>query len=147
MKKSSEKVIKFLLIEDDDSHAKIISKTFERERIKNSLERVRDGEEALDFLMQRNKYKNSKLPDVILLDLKLPKIDGIEVLKEIKSNNVLSRIPIVVLTTSAAEKDKLAAYNNHVNSYLIKPADPENFRKLVKDLNLYWGILNESSNR
>lgn len=137
------KIVKFLLVEDDDSHAKIVLKTFERERICNVVDRVRDGAEALDYLKGKGQFKGNSLPDVVLLDLKLPKINGFEVLKEIKSDKNLSHLPVIALTTSEADIDKSKAYDLHVNSYLVKPADAELFRQMVKDLNLYWTVWNQ----
>ncbi len=135
--------LKFLLVEDDDAHVKIITRAFNKLGICSDCARVHDGEEALDFMYQRNQFSGEKLPDVILLDLNLPKISGIEVLRTLKGDEKLSHISVVVLTTSEAEKDKLDAYEFHVNSYLVKPAGPEAFNKMVEDLNVYWGQWNQ----
>lgn len=139
-----ERLLKFLLVEDDDDHAIILTRILERERIVNDVDRARDGVEALDYLNERMKMGPEYLPDVILLDLKLPKKDGHEVLVEIKENLKLRAIPVVVLTTSDNERDRIKAYEHYVNSYLVKPLDMMSFRKMVEDLSLYWGIWNRT---
>lgn len=138
------KLMRFLLIEDDDDHAKIVSRTLNKERLANMIDRAKDGVEALEYLRGQGQFKNAPTPDIILLDLKLPKKDGLEVLKEIKDDPSLRSIPVVVLTTSDNEGDKLKAYESHANSYLVKPLDANCFKKMVEDLNLYWGIWNRS---
>jgi CheY-like chemotaxis protein len=105
----------------------------------NVVDRVCDGAEALDYLRSPKKPR----PDVVLLDLNLPKVDGHEVLARIKESPDLCTIPIVVLTTSDAEIDRLRAYREHVNSYLVKPIDFERFRQMVRELSLYWGVWNQ----
>lgn len=142
-----KKLVKFLLVEDDDDHAVIISRVLSQARILNHVDRLKDGVSVIEYLTQRGAYSHVELPDVILLDLKLPKKDGLEVLAEVKSYPQLRSIPIVILTTSNAEVDKLKAYENFANSYLLKPIEPEKFRQLVEDLNLYWGILNQIPNK
>jgi CheY-like chemotaxis protein len=130
-----------LLVEDNPDHAELIVRSFEEHRIVNKIFHVLDGEAALDYLFHRRAYadpKSSPLPHVILLDLRLPKIDGLEVLKEIKSAPELRRIPVVALTSSESERDMVGAYNRHVNSYLVKPVDFEKFNKLMDDLGFYW---------
>lgn len=136
-------LLRFLLVEDDDAHAKIITRTFQSERIGNIILRVRDGEEALSVLRQTGPHESTKAPDIILLDLKLPKIDGFEVLREIRKDSLFAHIPVVILTTSESETDKAKAYGLHANSYLVKPADAAAFRQMVRDLNLYWGVWNQ----
>ncbi len=130
-----------LLVEDNDDHAELVKRQFLEHRIANQLVRVSDGEAALDYLLQRKKFSDTSIsprPHVILLDLRLPKIDGIEVLKICKENQSLSAIPIVVLTTSEAERDINQAYKNHANSYLVKPVDFDKFKQLMDDLGFYW---------
>lgn len=141
---TNPKLMRFLLIEDDDDHAKIVSRTLAKERLANMIDRAKDGVEALEYLRRPSNPKTTPRPDIILLDLKLPKKDGLEVLKEIKSDPSLRAIPVVVLTTSDNEGDKLKAYENHANSYLVKPLNANCFKKMVEDLNLYWGIWNRS---
>ena len=133
--------LRILLIEDNPDHAELIKRGFQDHRIANKIYHVSDGEAALDYLFHRGDYadpKKSPSPHIILLDLRLPKIDGLEVLKEIKSDKNLRSIPVVVLTTSEAEKDMAIAYYNHANSYLVKPVDFEKFTKLMDDLGFYW---------
>lgn len=134
----------FLLVEDDDGHAKIIQRNLEKFRIANHLDRVKDGEDALNYLFRRNGYENKPSPDVILLDLKLPKLDGHEVLAQVRSNPETRDLIVVMLTTSDNERDKAQAYEHNVNSYVVKPVDFEQFQNLVRDTGLYWGIWNKS---
>ena len=138
--------INILLVEDEPAHAEIVRRNFESFRIANRLEHVSDGEEALDYLYRRGKFSDPRMsprPGVVLLDLRLPKIDGIEVLKIMKSDPDLRRIPVVILTTSAAEADKISAYDNYVNSYLVKPVDHTQFVALMQSLGYYWLAWND----
>lgn len=105
-----------------------------------------DGEQGLAYLRRQGAYQDACRPDVVLLDLKLPKVDGHEVLAQVKADPELRSIPIVVLTTSAAERDRESAYRLHANSYLVNPVDFEQFRKLVTDLGFYWGVWNKTMN-
>lgn len=130
-----------LLVEDNDDHAEIILRGLENHRVVNIVHRVSDGEAALDFLLRRKGYlaaSNSPEPNLVLLDLRLPKVDGLEVLKTIKQSPKLSRIPVVVLTTSEAERDVARAYDHHANSYLVKPLDFSRFSELMDSLGYYW---------
>jgi hypothetical protein len=136
------KLIRILLVEDDDDHAALILRTLQRNRIVNVVDRVSDGAEALAYLRQEGQFSDRPLPGIVLLDLKLPKIDGHEVLAVIKQDPDLLRIPVVILTTSAAEADRDRAYYHHANSYLVKPIDFERFREVVNELSLYWGVWN-----
>jgi CheY-like chemotaxis protein len=142
-----ENLVHFLLVEDDDSHAELVRRNLAKERVENSLDRVVDGEQAMRYLRQEAPFEQAARPDVILLDLKLPKVDGHEVLRTIKSDPDLRPIPVVVLTTSDAEADREQAYALNANSYLVKPIDFEQFRRIVKDLSLYWGVWNRRSPR
>jgi CheY-like chemotaxis protein len=135
---------RFLLVEDDDDHAEIVIRTLKKEKSQKNIDRVLDGVEALQYLRGDGSFRGVALPDVILLDLKLPKMDGHEVLAEIKTDEKLLLIPVIVLTTSDAEVDRVRAYRLHANSYLVKPLDAEQFNNMVQDMSLYWGIWNRS---
>lgn len=138
--------INVLLVEDDPAHAEIVKRNFETFHIANRLLHVWDGEQALNYLYRRGEFRDrqqSPRPGVILLDLRLPKIDGLEVLKSIKSDHDLRRIPVVILTTSAAESDKIKAYDNYVSSYLVKPVDYAQFVALMQTLGYYWLVYND----
>lgn len=137
------KHISFLLVEDDEDHAQLVIRSLENNRVVNKIFHVKDGADALDFLFGQGKYEKRSLPDVILLDLKLPKVDGLEVLQRIKGDPHLKMIPVVILTTSSAESDRIAAYSEHANSYLVKPLDFNSFRKMTEDLKLYWAVWNQ----
>jgi len=130
-----------LLVEDDPAHAEIVRRNLEDFGVANRLIHVSDGEAALDFLYRRGAYQDptdSPRPDLILLDLRLPRISGMEVLETVKADARVSQIPVVVLTTSAAESDVLRAYDHHVNSYLVKPVELAQFASLLKTLGYYW---------
>ena len=130
-----------LLVEDNSAHAELIMRNFEDHRIANTLYHVTNGEAALDYLFQRGAYadpEQSPVPHLILLDLRLPRVDGLEVLQEIKATSELRTIPVVILTTSEAEQDAVRAYEHHANSYLVKPVDFEQFSRLMEELGFYW---------
>ena len=130
-----------MLVEDNADHAELVIRTMENHHIANRIQHFSDGQTALDYLFRRGKYENpasSPRPHLILLDLRLPRVDGLEVLKTIKATEDIKGIPIIVLTTSEAEKDVARAYNNHANSYLVKPVGFEEFSKLMNDLGFYW---------
>lgn len=135
------KPLEILLVEDNEDHAEIVTRSFRSHRVANNLHVVADGEAALDYLFRRGEYRDAKKsprPDVILLDLALPKVDGWEVLKEIKQTDSLLRIPVVVLTSSEDMSDVGKAYDCHANSYLVKPIDFSKFTDLMRDLGFYW---------
>jgi CheY-like chemotaxis protein len=130
-----------LLVEDNIDHAELVIRTLEDHRIANKIKHFTDGQMALDYLLRRNGYEDpasSPRPHMILLDLRLPRVDGLEVLRIIKEQDDLKMIPVIVLTTSEADKDMARAYNHHVNSYLVKPVGFEDFSKLMNDLGFYW---------
>jgi len=130
-----------MLIEDNIDHAELVVRTLEDHRITNKVRHFLDGQSALDYLFRRGEFSEvakSQRPHVILLDLRLPRVDGIDVLRTIKEDAELKSIPVVVLTTSEAEKDVAKAYYNHANSYLVKPVGFEDFKKLMDDLGFYW---------
>ncbi len=132
----------FLLVEDNEEHAELIRMAFDENQVVNTLDHVVDGELAIEYLRGEGAYENRCLPDVILLDIKLPKIDGHGVLEFIKSDEALQMIPVVILTTSAAEVDVVNAYKGRVNSYITKPMDFDQFHNMAKELNLYWAVYN-----
>ncbi|MBF0560182.1 MAG: response regulator [Nitrospirae bacterium] len=139
--------IVILLVEDDPAHAEIVRRNFESSRIANKLFCVEDGQAALDYMYRRGDFRDplkSPRPGIILLDLRLPKVDGLEVLKTIKTDTGLARIPVVILTTSAAETDMVKAYDGHANSYLVKPVDFCQFVELMETLGYYWLAWNEN---
>lgn len=138
----NDKLVHFLLVEDDDNHAHLIVRSLEGARVRNLVERVADGEQALKYLRREAPFNDKKRPDVVLLDLKLPRLDGHEVLKAIKEDPDIAAIPVVIMTTSEAETDLAKAYEHHANSYLVKPIDFDKFRRLVDELSLYWGVWN-----
>ena len=132
------KLIEILLVEDSPSDAGLVLEALEDHRIQNKIHIVSDGEEAMEFLLKQGKWRDAPMPDLIFLDLNLPRKDGREVLQEIKANQTLCMIPVVVMTTSDAEKDVLAAYNHHANSYIVKPLSIEQFLNVMKVLGDYW---------
>jgi hypothetical protein len=131
--------IRFLLVEDDDDHAELIQLALEDHHVFNTVDRVCDGAEALEYLRKTDLSQ----PLVVLLDLKLPRIGGHEVLASMKADPSLLNIPVVVLTTSQAETDKAKAYELHANSYLVKPVNFSKFQQMAHDLKLYWSVWNE----
>lgn len=136
-----------LLVEDNKQDELLTIRALEKNNIMNRVDVVRDGKEALDYIFRRGDFTamdSDPMPQVILLDLKLPKVDGIEVLRELRSNDKTRRIPVVVLTTSSEDVDLLRAYDLGANSYVRKPVDFNEFMGAVKNLGLYWLVLNES---
>jgi CheY-like chemotaxis protein len=131
-----------LVVEDDNNHAEIILRMLRRNKLVTSVDRVSDGEQALAYLQQAGRGDGPPLPNIILLDLKLPKIDGHEVLAHIKQDLQLRPIPTVVLSTSSSERDRMEAYRRGANSYLVKPVSFILFRQLLDDLTAYWSIWN-----
>ena len=130
-----------MLVEDNADHAELVIRTMEDHRIANKILHFTDGQSALDYLLRRGEYEkpeSSPRPHMILLDLRLPRVDGLEVLNMIKQREDTKSIPVVILTTSEAERDVARAYDNHVNSYLVKPVGFEEFSKLMNDLGFYW---------
>ncbi|NQE06138.1 putative methanogenesis regulatory protein FilR2 [ANME-1 cluster archaeon GoMg1] len=139
-----------LLVEDEEAHAMLIMRVLEDAQVAKVIHWVADGGEALDYLFRRGEYVDegkSPRPDLILLDLRLPKIDGLEVLKEIKQSEELRGIPVVILTTSESETDMARAYHQYVNSYLVKPVDFTKFNEMISDLGFYWLVWNRQPGR
>jgi len=130
--------IDVLLVEDDPADELITREAFEYNKIGNTLHVVRDGEEALDFLYQRGAHADAVRPDLILLDLNLPKYDGREVLQRIKNDENLTAIPVVVLTTSSAEEDIMRSYRLHANAYVTKPVDLDQFMAAIRQIDEFF---------
>lgn len=136
------KPIHFLLVEDDADHADLVMMSLAENKVANTLSHVADGAAAMDYLQREGAYTDSQRPDLILLDLKLPKLNGHEVLERVKADDSLKTIPVVILTTSAHEKDVDLAYSHYANSFLTKPVDFSQFHKMIRDLGLYWSVWN-----
>lgn len=139
-----------LLVEDNPAHAELILRSFEVCRSDLKIVHLADGEAALDYLFRRGHYADphrSPRPRIILLDLRLPRVNGLQVLAEIKSYPDIKQIPVIILTTSAAESDIMSAYEHHANSYLVKPAEVEELIQLVEALGKYWLDWNSSPTR
>jgi two-component system response regulator len=142
MKKTARTI---LLIEDDEAHATLITRILEEICADVEIPVVNDGQEALEYLCQQGKYAAQEMstrPDLVLLDLRLPRVDGQEVLKAIKQSETLKVIPVVVLTSSESENDVITAYRNHANSYLVKPLGFGEFSALIRTVSSYWFVQN-----
>lgn len=135
---SAGRVVDILLVEDDAGDELITREAFADNKIKNTLHVARDGQEGLDFLYRRGVHADAPTPDLILLDLNLPKYDGRQLLEVIKSDSDLSHIPVVVLTTSSAEEDILRSYKLHANAYVTKPVDLDQFMKAVREIDEFF---------
>ncbi len=129
---------RILLVEDNRGDIRLTQEALKESRLKIQLDVVTDGEQAVDFLMKRNQYTDAVTPHIVLLDLNLPKKNGLEVLREIKEHETLKKIPVILLTTSDAEHDIAKAYNLHVNCYILKPVDFEDFSNVIKLIEIYW---------
>ena len=143
----NESIVEILLVEDNPDDEILTLRALKKKHISNNIHVVRDGEEAINFLFCKGEYKNRtciKNPKVILLDIKLPKIDGIEVLRKIRENDKTKMIPVVILTSSKEEQDRINSYKLGVNSYIVKPVNFDNFVEAISTLGFYWLILNES---
>ncbi|MGA2676764.1 MAG: response regulator [Methanobacterium sp.] len=130
--------VEILLVEDNEGDIGLVEEVFEEGRINNNLSVAEDGDEAMMFLRKEGQFANATRPDLILLDLNLPGKDGREVLKEVKEDDNLKKIPIVVLTTSKAEEDILKSYDLHANSYITKPVDFDQFINVIKSIESFW---------
>jgi CheY-like chemotaxis protein len=140
------KIGRILMVEDDAKDVELTLTALEEYNLANEVVVTHDGEQALDYLYCRGEYKTRSRdnPAVMLLDLKLPKVDGLEVLKQIKADERLRIIPIVVLTSSKEEKDMVASYKLGVNAYVVKPVDFHEFANAIKELGVFWAIINEA---
>jgi two-component system response regulator len=140
--------VEILLVEDNVHDAEMTIRSLKKVNLANKLIHVKDGAEALDFIFARGAFSERQIenkPKVILLDIKMPKVDGIEVLRQIKSNDDTKAIPVVIMTSSKEEQDVITSYNLGVNSYVVKPVDFEGFAKAVSELGFYWLITNQVS--
>lgn len=144
MSSQSLQPVKILLVEDNLQDIEIARRAFAKGRVKNELIVVRDGQEALDYLYRQGKYKDpasSPRPGMILLDLNLPKVGGMEVLQQIKKDEALKSIPVIVLTASPREEDVVRTYNLGVNTYIQKPVEFDNFMRVVNAVQEYWIVI------
>ena len=128
-----------VLVEDNEDHALLVEKTLSAERICNRLTVFQDAESALSHL----RSGAAERPQLILLDINLPGMDGLQLLKELKTDENLKKVPVVILSTSDAESDRSRAYAHSANSYLVKPVDFQKFRQMIRDVGLYWGLWNQ----
>jgi two-component system response regulator len=138
------KIVEILLIEDNPYEAELAIRSLKKYNFANNLHHIDDGQEALDFIFERGKYENSMRmqPKLILLDINLPKMDGIEILRQLKGNEKTRSIPVVILTSSKENQDVKASYDLGANSYIVKPVDFDSFSKAVAELGMYWMLLN-----
>jgi CheY-like chemotaxis protein len=132
------KKIHILLVEDNEGDIYLTTEALEEKRIINQISVVKDGQAALDFIFKRGEYSDAKMPDLILLDVNLPKKNGHEVLAEIKSDEISKHIPVIVLTTSSSEKDINSCYKNHANCYITKPVEADQFLQAVSTIEGFW---------
>jgi two-component system response regulator len=141
-----DKAIEILIVEDNASDAELAMRTLKKNKLSNEILWLKDGEKAMNYLKGKGEYEGRNIkskPKVIFLDLKMPKMDGIEVTKEIRATENIKEIPIVMMTSSQEQKDRLKAYNNGVNSYVVKPMDFDAFSKAINDIGYYWLVLNK----
>ncbi len=145
VRKHKQRALDVLLVEDNSAHAELIIRWLEAHEVAGRVFHVNDGEAALDYIFNRGQYSDTESfprPRLVLLDLRLPKIDGLEVLTRIKATPEIENVPVIILTTSAAQRDLEKAYQNHVNSYLVKPMDHDKFKSLLNEIGYYWLKLN-----
>ncbi len=145
---SENKVVEILLVEDNPRDAELMIRALKKRHLVNHLTLVEDGSQALDFLLHRKEFEGNPgdtLPKIVLLDLKLPKVNGLEVLRQIKANEHTRRIPVVIVTSSAEDPDIHRAYELGANSYVVKPVDFDAFSDVMSNLGLYWLLINQPS--
>jgi len=138
--------VEILLVEDNPHEAALTIRSLKKHNLANKLLHIDDGAEALDYIFSKGKYAGNKAifkPSLILLDLKLPKVDGLEILRQLKANERTSTIPVVILTSSKEENDIITSYQLGINSYIVKPVNFESFTKAVAELGMYWILLNQ----
>lgn len=139
--------VEILLVEDNVQDIELALHALRREKLANNIEVARDGEEALDFLFCRGKYSDRRMeeqPRLVLLDLKLPKVDGLEVLRQVKGDPRTKAVPIVIMTSSQEERDLVAGYKLGANAYIQKPVDFDEFRQMVNQIGLFWMVVNQA---
>jgi len=141
-----EPVVEILLVEDNPNDAELTQMALEENNLSNNIIWLKNGKEALDFLFAEGEYKGRNIsiqPKVVLLDLKMPKIGGLEVLEKLRNDERTRKLPVVILTSSKEEKDIIESYNLGVNSYIVKPVDFDKFMSSVKEIGFYWLLLNQ----
>lgn len=138
MTKDNRQEAEILLVEDNPGDVKLTEKAFDNANLINNMHHAADGEEAMEFLNQEGEHADAPKPDIVLLDLNLPKLNGDEVLKQIKDDEELKRIPVVMLTSSEAEEDIMSTYNLHANAYMTKPVEFSGFIDVVKKVEGFW---------
>lgn len=136
--KKDIKLAEILLVEDNEGDIELTKEAFEDAKFRNNLHIAEDGDQALDYLFKRNGYEDAVVPDIVLLDLNLPGTDGREVLEAIKADITLKRVPVIVLTSSQADKDVVESYNLHANCYIVKPVNAVKFMEVVKSVENFW---------
>jgi two-component system, response regulator len=136
--------VEILLVEDNPNDLELAMHAFERHKFSNRVEVARDGQEALDYLLGTNGQAAGVTPKVILLDLKLPRVDGLEVLRAIRADDGLRHLPVVILTSSREERDIVDSYDLGVNSYIVKPVDFAQFSQIITQVGLYWSVVNRT---
>lgn len=144
---STSQEVEILLVEDNPDDVELALHALRQEKLANRVEVARDGEEALDFLFCRGAYQGRSFqnqPKVVMLDLKLPKVDGLEVLRQVKADSRTQAIPVVILTSSREEQDLIRSYQLGVNAYIQKPVDFEQFQAVVRELGLFWLVVNQT---
>lgn len=134
-------VVDILLVEDNPGDIRLTRKAFEKAKLRNRLHVARTGEEALDFMFERGEYAESQRADLVLLDLKLPDYDGLDILRELKADPELRRIPVVILTSSDAEEDIVESYDRYANAFLSKPVDFKDLVAMVREIDHFWVTL------
>lgn len=141
MDKINSEPIEILLVEDNEDDVFFILQVFKKAKVKNTINVAKDGVEAMEYLRKEGKYEKSSTPDIILLDLNLPKKDGHEVLAEVKDDSILKRIPVIILTTSKSDEDILKTYNHHANCFISKPVRMEDFEKVMRSMENFWFLI------
>lgn len=140
------RTVEILLVEDSDQDAELAMRALKKKNITNNIVRLKNGEEALNFIFAKGEFSNRSIqnqPKVVLLDLKMPKVDGLEVLKEVRENDETKDLPIVILTSSKEEEDLVKSYKLGVNSFIVKPVEFESFTNAVAKIGMYWVLLNQ----